>query len=90
LCDKLETDLKLKKNPDIITQNLGGQISSFIISEESEYPYFAEKEENFLTIQVEIKNKKNLQEALDLYVKEEILEGENKYFCEKYNQHIKV
>ena len=35
-------------------------------------------------------NKKNIYEALDLYVKDDILEGENKYFCDKYEKKIKV
>ena len=43
-----------------------------------------------MTINLDIKNKKNIQEALDLYIKDDILEGENKYFCEKHNKKIKV
>lgn len=44
----------------------------------------------YFTISLEIKNKKNIYEALDLYVKDDILEGENKYFCDKYGKKIKV
>ena len=37
---------------------------------------------------LDIKNKKTLQEALDMFVKPDVLEGENKYYCEKYETHI--
>lgn len=41
-----------------------------------------------MRISLEIKNKKNLAEALYLYIKEDVLEGDNKYLCEQYNQKI--
>ena len=56
---------------------MGGSLSHEILSLEEEYPYFGEREEPFLTITLEIKDKKNLQEALDLYVKGDVLEGDN-------------
>jgi ubiquitin C-terminal hydrolase len=37
---------------------------------------------------LDIKNKKNIIEALDLYVKPDVLEGDNKYLCEKYDKKI--
>src|SRR5690349_9428495 len=39
----------------------------------------------FLFIFLDIKNKKTILEALDLYVKGEMLEKENAYICEKCN-----
>jgi len=69
---------------------IGGKLSHEIISLENDYPYYGEREEAYLTLNIEIKNKKNIQEALDLYVKDDILEGENKYYCEKYDRRIKV
>lgn len=41
----------------------------------------SEREENFFTISLEIKGKKNILESLDFYVQGDILEGDNKYFC---------
>jgi hypothetical protein len=49
---------------------------------EASYPYVGEREEDFYAITLDIKNKKTIQEALDLYIKPDILEGENKYHCE--------
>jgi len=52
------------------------------MSLETEYPYVGEREEPFYAITLDIKNKKTIQEALDTYIKPDILEGDNKYYCE--------
>jgi hypothetical protein len=57
---------------------MGGKLGYAIVSLEEEYPFEKETEEPFLTVTIEIKNKKNLEEALDMFVKGDILEGENK------------
>lgn len=38
--------------------------------------------EHFNSISVDIKGKKNLQEALAYLIKPQNLDGENKYYCE--------
>lgn len=43
-----------------------------------------------MSLSLEIKNKKNIQEALNTFIAEDILEGENKYHCEDYDRKIKV
>lgn len=53
-----------------------------------EVEYSNETYEPFLTVTVEIKGKRNLEEALDLYIKGDILDGEDKYFCEEINRKI--
>lgn len=65
-------------------------MSNEIISLEKDYPYYVEREEAYLTIPLDVKGKASLQEALDLYIKEDILEGDNKYHCEKYDRKIRV
>jgi len=55
---------------------------------EPEYEYVGERDEDFYAIPLDIKNKKNIQEALDLYIKPDILEGDNKYMCEKHDRKI--
>lgn len=57
---------------------------------EKEHPYVGEKEEPYFAITLDIKNKKNIMEALDLYIKPDVLEGDNKYHCEKYDKKINV
>ncbi len=63
---------------------MGGKLGHEIVSLEEGYDYQRETEEPFLTVTIEIKNKHSLEDALDLFVKGDILEGENKYYCEKY------
>lgn len=55
---------------------------------EKEHQYVGERDEPFYAIPLDIKNKKNIQEALDLFIKPDVLEGDNKYFCEKYNKKV--
>ena len=62
---------------------LGVKVVNKVKFLEKEYPYIGETEDEFFTIYVDIKNKKTLEEALDLYVKPDILEGENKYDLEE-------
>ena len=51
---------------------------------EKDFPYLGQREEPFFALSLDIKNKKSLQEALDMYIKQDILEGENKYQCDEY------
>lgn len=60
ICDKLENDLKMTSNSTLLQELIGGKLTHEIISLEPEYPYFAEREEPYLTISLDIKNKKNL------------------------------
>lgn len=73
---------------NILRKTIGGVIGNEIKSLESEYPYLGESEENFLAISLDIKNKKNLAEALDLYIKPDFLEGDDQYLCEKHNRKV--
>ena len=90
LSDKLENNFKETQYKTLLQDIIGGSLSHEIISLEEEFPYNGEREEPFYSISIEIKHKKNINEALDYYVKGETLEGENKYFCEQYNKKIKV
>jgi ubiquitin C-terminal hydrolase len=51
-------------------------------------PHSSNREEAFNSIQLEVKNKRTIKESLELYVKEETLEGDNAYFCEKCNAKV--
>jgi ubiquitin C-terminal hydrolase len=39
-------------------------------------------------LQCEVKNKKNVEESLQLYIQEEILEGDNKYLCAQCDRKV--
>lgn len=46
------------------------------------------REEPFSALQCDIKNKKSILESLQTYVKGEMLDGDNKYFCAQCQKHV--
>lgn len=88
LCDRLETSMKGTAQERLLRNLMGGTVVNIIESTETEYPYTSEREEQFLRLSLEIKNKKTLSEALDLFIREDTLEGDNKYFCEQYDRKV--
>ena len=76
-CDKIETLLKDTPYAKLLRNHMGGTLSHDIISSEPDYPYSSEREEHFMRISLDIKNKKTLSEALDLFIGENKLEGNN-------------
>lgn len=88
LCDNLDNILKETPYSNLLKETVGGVIGNETKSMEEEYQYVGEREETFFAISLDIKNKKSLAEALDLYIKPDHLEGDNQYFCEKHNRKI--
>lgn len=88
LFDKLEELLKSMGNPGLLRGHIGGTLVHEIASCEAEFPYTTQRKEQFFRISLDVKNKKSLQEALDLYIKDDMLDGDNKYFCDVFNQKI--
>jgi ubiquitin carboxyl-terminal hydrolase 34 len=86
LFDKLETLLKGTPQETILKHFFGGTIVNQIISRECEHT--SEREESFFTFSVEVKNKRNLLESLDLFVQGDMLEGDNKYHCSTCNKKV--
>lgn len=69
---------------EVVKEAIGGMAVNEIKSLEADYPYASQREEPFYCLGLDIKNKKTLAEALDFYVKPEVLDGENKYQCDQY------
>ena len=90
LCDKLEEEAKKYNKQDFLENSFKGGISNEILSLEKDYKYYSQITEPFYRITLDIKGNKTLEEALDAYVKGEILDGENKYYCSNYNKKISV
>jgi hypothetical protein len=99
LCDQIEQLIpKPRKEKEegavddqshnFLKSTMGGTLCNETRSLEPEYPYLGERDEAFYAIGLDIKNKKTLQEALDLYIKPDVLEGENKYQCEQYDRKV--
>ena len=66
------------------------KISSEIISLDDTCPYYSETITPYNSISLDIKNKKTLQEAFESYVKGEILEGENKFYIDKFDKKVPI
>ena len=86
--DKLENLLKPSPQADLIKVHFGGVQVTELIGKEC--PHRSEREEPFLSISVEVKNKKTLIEGLESYVEEELLEGENSYQCDHCESKVKA
>lgn len=88
LCQRLETKLKKSGNENLLKNIFVGQISNEIRSVETEYPYVTESVEDFNTISLDVKGKSHIHEALHAYVKADRLEGDNAYYCDKYDKKL--
>jgi len=90
LCDNLEKEAKIYGNENFLENSFKGKISNEILSLENEFPYYSQTEEPFYRIPLDLKGHKSLEDALDAYIKGEILDGENKYYVEKYKRKISI
>lgn len=84
--DKLESKLKGTSQENLIKNVFGGTFSNELICKGC--PHYSEREEPFLAVSVEMKNKKSLDESLQAFIKGEMLEGENAYFCDKCDKKV--
>lgn len=79
LSENIENEVKGTTNEKLLKEILGGEICNEIKSLEEQYEYVSHSIEPFYTLQLDIKNRKSIEEALDYYIKPDILEGDNKY-----------
>ena len=90
ILDNIEGHLKGTANENLLKEIIGGEICNEVKSLEEGHEYISQTMEPFFSVQLDIKNRKSIQEALDFYIKPDILEGDNKYYCDKYNTKIKA
>eukprot|EP01128_Nolandella_sp_AFSM9_P006445 TRINITY_DN3313_c0_g1_i1.p1 TRINITY_DN3313_c0_g1~~TRINITY_DN3313_c0_g1_i1.p1 ORF type:complete len:1495 (-),score=317.09 TRINITY_DN3313_c0_g1_i1:258-4295(-) len=86
LLDKLETDLKGGPHEKLVDRFFSGNFVYQVISRECEH--ISEREEKFLNLTLEVVNKTHLNESLDLLVQGDLLDGDNKYKCEKCDKKV--
>lgn len=81
LMDKLENEMKGTPSENLIKNHFGGiQITECI--GKGQCSHKSERAEDFMTLPVQVKNKKSLQDSLESFVEGEILEGDNAYQCD--------
>ncbi|KNC85108.1 hypothetical protein SARC_02698 [Sphaeroforma arctica JP610] len=81
LFDRLEALLKGSPQQSLLKDTFGGKLLQQVISKDCEH--VSEREQDLFSIQCDVVNKQNIRESLAMYVKGEMLEGDNKYYCEK-------
>lgn len=86
--DKIEDQLKKTTHEHLVKNHFGGVFCKEIICKGCPHSY--EREEPFLAINLEVKNKKHIIEGLNSYVDGETLDGDNAYLCEKCNMKVKA
>ncbi len=78
-CTRLETALKDLPQKRLLHDVFGGQTSHLITCKECQKN--SERIEDFLSISLDVKGKHNLFDSLQSYIRGEVLDGANKYFC---------
>jgi len=65
-----------------------GGLSSHQLVGQNECNHVKEGIERFFNLQLDIKNKRHIQESLDAQIAGDLLSGDNEYFCEKCNARV--
>ncbi|KAH8204574.1 hypothetical protein TruAng_001203 [Truncatella angustata] len=86
LFDRWESQMSSGKAKQKFRSIYGGQLVQQVKSKECEH--ISERIEPFSAIQCDIKGISSLQDSLQAYVDGEVMEGDNKYKCEKCNRHV--
>ncbi|KAK4305331.1 hypothetical protein Pmani_022773 [Petrolisthes manimaculis] len=84
LTEQIDEYLKSHQQERVFAQRLEGVYSIQRICQDCPHRY--EQEEPFLALNLTVTKCHDLQDSLDQFVKGELLEGDNAYYCEKCNQ----
>jgi len=84
--EKLETHLKDTPYQNLYKITFEGTLCNQLICKEC--PHSSERDEAFLGLNIEVKNKRHLSEGLAKFIESEILEGDNAYFCERCKRKV--
>jgi len=86
LMDKIEIALKETNNVNTVKEHFEGKYVNQIIFKDC--PHRKEPEEPFLAINLNIRNKRSLQECLESFVESEVMEGSNAINCERCDKKV--
>lgn len=86
LLDRLEPYITGTQHKDLFKSNFTGQTSNELICKGC--PHYSERLEDFSSVCLQVKTKKNVIESLNAFVQGEMLEGDNAYYCEKCDKKV--
>jgi len=86
--DRIEEQLKGTKHANFIKAHFGGLLCNELICKGC--PHYYEREEPFLSLNLIVRNKKNIKESLESFVEGEIMDGDNAYYCEQCQMKVKT
>ena len=84
--DKLETATKGTPQAKSIKRHFGGIFANQLLCKDC--PHSSARDEPFLALNLQVKNKKSLQQCLESFVEGEMLQGNNAYHCEKCDKKV--
>ncbi|XP_069185948.1 ubiquitin carboxyl-terminal hydrolase 24 isoform X1 [Procambarus clarkii] len=84
LTEQIDDYLKSQQRESVFAQRFEGVYSIQRLCQNCPHRY--EREEPFLALNLTVTKCHDLQDSLDQFVKGELLEGDNAYYCEKCNQ----
>lgn len=86
--DRIEDQLLGTTQENLVKQHFGGLVSKEIICKDC--PHYYEREEHFLALNLDVKNKRNILHGLESYIEGEILDGDNAYYCAECKTKVKA
>jgi ubiquitin carboxyl-terminal hydrolase 34 len=81
LFDQWENQLEIPAAKEAFRRFYGGTLVNQIKSKEC--PHISETEERYLNIQCDVQGKQTLADSLQAFVEGDVMQGDNKYKCEK-------
>jgi len=86
LADQCDEAMKQQREEAAIQSVFGGVFAQQIICKDC--PHRSSRDQEFMFLSVDVRNKRNLQESLEAFVKGELLEADNAYFCEQCSKKV--
>eukprot|EP01022_Parablepharisma_sp_SALTPOND_P026524 TRINITY_DN64327_c6_g1_i1.p1 TRINITY_DN64327_c6_g1~~TRINITY_DN64327_c6_g1_i1.p1 ORF type:complete len:2209 (+),score=297.78 TRINITY_DN64327_c6_g1_i1:12673-19299(+) len=86
LMDKIEFAIKGTVQAATIKNHFGGVFANQLLCKDC--PHSSVREEPYLALNLQVKNKKSLQQCLESFVEGEMLQGNNAYHCEKCDKKV--